>query len=177
MTSTRRFQPWVIAAVLLSCTAMADAQETPATGTEQAQAAAPRVNWSTGCSAPSRKDPLSCSIEQRVVLRETGQQLGRVAVQTSGAEPRTPGLLLHMPLGLSMAAGVNVVVDADTPVKLQVQTCDASGCYAAQALEGDLLKAMQRGRELKITFEDLQRKPITVTFTLEGFTDAFNGIK
>jgi invasion protein IalB len=179
VSPNRSFYSWLLGAALtvVVSTAAAGAQEATATETQQAQPAQPRVNWSTGCNAPSRKEPLSCSIEQRVLLRETGQQLGRAAVQTSGPEPRTPGLLLHLPLGLSMAAGVSVVVDADTPVKLDVQTCDAAGCYAARALDGELLKAMQRGRELKITFEDLNRKPITVTFTLEGFTDAFNNIK
>jgi invasion protein IalB len=156
----------------------ASAQEAPAGQEAQpAQPAQPRVNWVSNCSAPSRKVPLSCSMEQRVLLRDTGQQLGRAAVQTGGPEPRTPGLLLHLPLGLSIEAGASVVVDADTPVKLAIQTCDASGCYAASPLKGELLTAMQRGRELKVTFEDLQRKPITVSFTLEGFTDAFNGIQ
>jgi invasion protein IalB len=179
MNANRNFYPWLLGAAVSAVlsTAAAGAQEAPTAETQQAQPAQPRVNWSTGCNAPSRKEPLSCSIEQRVLLRETGQQLGRAAVQTSGPEPRTPGLLLHLPLGLSMAAGVSVVVDADTPVKLELQTCDAAGCYAASSLDGDLLKAMQRGRELKITFEDLNRKPITVAFTLEGFTDAFNNIK
>ena len=167
------------AAMLWLLPAAASAQEAPAPApdAQQAQPAQPRVNWVSNCSAPSRKVPLSCSMEQRVLLRDTGQQLGRAAVQTGGPEPRTPGLLLHLPLGLSIEAGTSVVVDADTPVKLAIQTCDASGCYAASPLKGELLTAMQRGRELKVTFEDLQRKPITVSFTLEGFTDAFTGIQ
>jgi invasion protein IalB len=178
MSIVRRCHVWLAAAVMLSLLpAAASAQEAPAAGTQQAQPAQPRVNWSSNCNAPSRKVPLSCSMEQRVLLRDTGQQLGRAAVQTGGPEPRTPGLLLHLPLGLSIAAGVSIVVDADTPVKLPIQTCDASGCYAASPLAGDLLTAMQRGRELKVTFEDLQRKPITVSFTLDGFTDTFAGIQ
>jgi invasion protein IalB len=177
MPFARFTRPVLASAMLWLLPAAVSAQEAPAANAEQAQPAAPRVNWLSNCNAPSRLVPLSCSIEQRVLLRETGQQLGRAAIQTSGPEPRTPGLLLHLPLGLSIAAGVSLVVDADTPVKLAIQTCDASGCYAASPLQGDLLTAMQRGRELKVTFEDLQRKPINVSFTLDGFTDAFNGIK
>lgn len=177
MESLRMTRPWLAALMLGLAPATTAAQQAPAAGTQQAEPAQPRVKWSSNCSAPNRNTPLSCSMEQRVVLRETGQQLGRAAVQTAGPEPRTPGLLLHLPLGLSLAAGVSVVVDADTPLKLAVQTCDASGCYAASPLKGELMTAMERGRELKVSFEDLQRKPITISFTLEGFTDTFAGIR
>ncbi|MFM8746601.1 MAG: invasion associated locus B family protein [Aestuariivirga sp.] len=180
MSTARTIRPLLAATMLLGLLpAAAHAQEAPAAApaANAEQPAQPRVNWVSNCNAPSRLVPLSCSMDQRVLLRDTGQQLGRAAIQTSGPEPRTAGLLLHLPLGLAIEAGVSVVVDADTPVKLAVQTCDASGCYAASQLQGELLTAMQRGRELKVTFEDLQRKPITVSFTLEGFTDAYNGIK
>ncbi|MFO1122063.1 MAG: invasion associated locus B family protein [Hyphomicrobiales bacterium] len=149
------------------------AQEAPASAVTKP----PAANWASSCSAPSRTAPLSCTLEQRVVLRETGQQLARIAVQTSGPEPRTPGLLVHLPLGLSIAAGVSLSVDGASPRKLPVQTCDANGCYAGSTLDPDLLTALQRGRDLTLTFEDLQRKPISVGFRLDGFSAAFANIK
>jgi invasion protein IalB len=121
--------------------------------------------------------PLSCTLEQRVVLRETGQQLARVAVQTAGPEPRTPALLIHLPLGLSIAAGVSLSVDGSAPRQLPIQTCDAGGCYAGSTFDAELLAALQRGSNLKLDFQNLQRQPISVDFRLDGFSAGFDGIK
>lgn len=158
------------------------AHQVPAAGAQEQSSTATgktplEANWASTCSSPSRKQFLSCSLEQRVVLRESGQQLARIAVQTAGPEPRTPGILIHLPLGLSIAAGVSLAIDEAAPVPLPIQTCDGGGCYAGSNVSAELLASLQRGTDLKVTFQDLKGKPITVPFKLDGFTAAFAAIK
>lgn len=151
----------------------------PGVGAQEAPTAAPQpqANWASSCSATSRVVPLSCTLEQRIVLRNTGQQVARIAVQTSGPEPRTPGLLVHLPLGLSISAGVSLSVDGGPPRQLPIQTCDANGCYAVSTVDADLLAAFQSGHNLRLTFADLQTKPVNVEIKLDGFTKAYAGVK
>ena len=103
----------LIAAMLIAAAQApaACAQEAPASPASPA----PQANWASNCSAASRRAPLSCSLEQRVVLRATGQQVARVAVQTSGPEP---------------------------PRALPLQTCGSGGCYSASTVDTALLSAL-----------------------------------
>ena len=113
------------------------AQQTPAATSKSP--AQPQSKWATQCSSVSRDKPLGCSIEQRIVLRETGQQLARISIQVNADKPSQPALLVHVPLGLSIRAGIKMQVDDAEPLKLDIQTCDAAGCYAGNPVAPELL--------------------------------------
>lgn len=140
--------------------------------------AAPVDRWSTQCVAPDQASPMACSAEQRVILRETGQQVARFAVQASGPKgERKSAFLVHLPLGLSIRTGVTLSVDTKEVAKLDFQTCDANGCYSGDTLGGELLQAMRAGKELAIGFQDLQKKSISIRIDLAGFAAAFDKVK
>lgn len=140
--------------------------------------AAPADRWSTQCVAPDQASPLSCSAEQRIILRETGQQVARFAVQANGPKgDRKSAFLVHLPLGLSIRTGVALAVDGKEVAKLDFQTCDANGCYCGDSLGGDLLQAMRAGQEMTIGFQDLQKKAISIRIDLAGFAAAYDKVK
>lgn len=144
---------------------------------QAAEPAAPAASWSTQCTSAARSAPQSCSMEQRGVLRETGRQIARVSIQIGPDNKGNGGLLVHLPLGLSIREGVSLKIDEGAPLNLDFQTCDASGCYSGMAVSAELLKAMMAGNAMTISFKDMQKKDIAIPVTLSGFSAAYGMIK
>ncbi len=135
------------------------------------------ANWRSECSTSGRNDPLSCRVEQVIIVQETRQQLARVSIQTTAGDEGLGSVLLHVPLGLSIVEGLNLRVDQTKAISIPIQTCDAAGCYGGYALDDTLLASMQSGGTMALTFLNLQKKPITANFTLSGFSAAYAKIK
>jgi len=84
---------------------------------------------------------------------------------------------VQVPLGLFLPSGLKLNVDDGASEELQLQTCDASGCYAGGQVSETLLAALKRGTTLSILFENLQRQPVTIPVQLAGFTAAYTKIE
>jgi invasion protein IalB len=139
---------------------------------------APKANWSSQCVAADLQSPLSCSMEQRVVLRESGQQVARFAVQTSGAkDDRKGAFLIQLPLGLSIRTGVRLKVDDREPLAVDIQTCEAGGCYAGGPMTDGLVESLRGGKMMTLLFNDLQKKEIGIQIDLAGFSAVYDKIR
>jgi invasion protein IalB len=157
------------------------AQATPAAGataTEAAPANAPAAlpGWIARCSSASRGAPLECAIEQTAVLTKTGQLIVLINVRVP-AETRAPVAIVQLPLGLNLPAGAKLQVDDGKTSDLQVQTCEARGCYANVQISPDLLAAMKSGKQLKVSFQNLAKETITIPMPLADFAAAYEKIK
>jgi invasion protein IalB len=126
--------------------------------------------WTVQCANPGAG--LQCKALQTILMAETRQLLLAVSVNKS-AEGKNGAMLLHLPHGLFNPAGVTMAVDDAPAETLQIQTCDANGCYAGTPITPDKLAAMTKGTKLNVTFEDLKRQKITVPLPLKGFEDAY----
>ena len=133
-------------------------------------------SWAVGCTAAERSAALTCAVEQRVFVANTGQFVGSVSVRVPG-DTKGPVMTITTPLGLFLPAGVSIAVDEDAAQTLQVQTCDARGCYAESPLSDNLLSRMFKGKKLNVGFQDLSKQPINLALSLTGFSDAFAKIK
>ena len=160
-----------LAPALLLCLAAAVptlAQESPAPAGPPA--------WGSQCASQSRAAPLECSMEQRLVLEGSGQFLARLVIKQH-APGQTPVMMLHVPLGVSLPAGLRLSVDDATDgIQLAYQTCDAAGCYAAEQIGKPVLAALRAGKQLALHFEDSAKRPINLKFALTGFTAAYDAI-
>ncbi len=114
----------------------------------------------------------ACKATQTIVVAETRQLLLAVSVSKAAADQNSP-MLVHLPHGLFIPAGVTVGLDGGAADKLDVQTCDAQGCYAGVGLAPDKIAAISKGSQLKITFEDLKKQKIVVAVPLNGFQAAY----
>lgn len=136
------------------------------------EAPPPAPGWVSICQSTARDAPLECRVEQRAVIKQTGQLLAQVTVRIP-ADTRKPVLMIRVPLGLSLEAGVTIDVDGGRGGTLPLQTCDAGGCYAGAPLRADLLAAMQKGEKLDVVFQNLEKAPIKLALPLAGFAAAF----
>nr|WP_281380098.1 invasion associated locus B family protein [Prosthecomicrobium pneumaticum] len=159
-------------AVLLVVATPALSQDAPRAG-DQAQAG---PAWSTECRADARSGPLSCRMEQRIVVAKTGQLVGMVSIRVP-SETREPVAMIQAPLGLSLEGGIALDVDGSTVETLPLQTCDASGCYAGAAIKSEVLSALSRGTTLTLVVQNLDKQPVKLPLSLAGFAAAFAKVK
>ena len=115
-------------------------------------------------------------VEQTAILGKTGQMLASVSVRVppSGSQPV---MMVQVPVGLFLPAGINVRIDEQPPLQLVIQTCDLKGCYAGSPVSADMLKAMKAGKQLGVEFQNLSKQAITVPLTLTQFAEAYRSIQ
>ncbi len=82
-------------------------------------------------------------------------------------------MLIQLPHHLYLPAGVKMQIDGNKASQLAIQTCDTKGCYAGLALSIDKIKQMSKAAKLKIVFQNLKKKNITVSVSLQGFEVAY----
>jgi invasion protein IalB len=115
-------------------------------------------------------------MEQTAILQKTGQLIILVNVRVP-SDTRTPAVLVQLPLGISLPGGAKLQVDDGQATDLQIQTCEARGCYAGTPIAPDLLAAMKSGKQLKILFQNLGKETITIPLPLADFAAAYDKIK
>ena len=142
---------------------------------ETAPEPTPPAEWSSQCVSVARGGDADCSMEQRLVVQETGQLVIVVSVRVPHA-PRTPAMLVQLPLGLFLPAGIQLGIDDRATQNLPVQRCDANGCYAGLAVDAALLAALKAGKALRLTMRNMAQEPVTFEVPLAGFSAAFERI-
>ncbi|MEA2884396.1 MAG: hypothetical protein QOH32_3652 [Bradyrhizobium sp.] len=156
--------------------APAPAPAPPDTTNGAAQNAPPSPGWIARCASVSRDAPLECAVEQTAVLPRTGQLVIAVNIRVP-ADTHAPSALIQLPLGLNIPAGAKLQVDEGKAVDLQIQTCEARGCYTGTAIAPELLAEMKSGKQLKVSFQNLNKETLTVPLPLKDFAAAYEKIK
>jgi invasion protein IalB len=155
------------------------AQATPnpaAPASEGAAASAPPPGWIARCSSGSRSSSLECAIEQSAVLTKTGQLIVLINIRVP-AETRAPVALVQLPLGLNLPAGAKLQIDEGKASDMQIQTCEARGCYANLPVSPEMLATLKSGKQLKVSFQNLAKETITIPMPLGDFAAAYEKIK
>jgi len=137
---------------------------------------APQGRWTVQCVSQGRAMPIECAMEQSAVLAKTGQLVIQVGVRVP-ADPRQPSLLLHLPLGLNLPNGTKVQVDEGKSFDVPVQTCENRGCFATAPIVPELLAELKTGKQVKISFQNMAKEPITIPMQLNDFAASFEKIK
>jgi invasion protein IalB len=132
--------------------------------------------WIARCTSISRETPPECAMEETAVLAKTGQLVILVNIRVP-SDSRTPIVLVQLPLGLNLPAGVKLQVDEGKTADMQIQTCENRGCYASMPVPSDLLAALKSGKQLKVSFQNLAKETMTVPMPLADFSAAYEKIK
>lgn len=146
--------------------------------TQEAQqpGAQPPSGWVTKCTGEGRGKALDCKIEQTIIMTKTQQRILSVVVRVP-AESRTPAMMIHLPLGLFLPAGITLQLDQQMSSKLNVQTCDANGCYSGTPISENLLTTMKTGKHLTVLFQNLAKQTMSIPVPLAGFAEAYQKIR
>jgi invasion protein IalB len=142
----------------------------PADGSAQ-----PQPVWTSRCASDGRKAALLCEIEQSLYITKTGQLVASVNVKLP-PDTRQPVMMIQLPVGLFLPAGVNFQIDEGKSQALAIQTCDLKGCYAATTVSSELLGSMKSGKRLAVVFQNLNKENVNLAFVLSGFAESYDKI-
>jgi invasion protein IalB len=135
-------------------------------------------DWTVRCGRRGEQGPQVCEMQQQQVDEE-GRVIMAVAV---GQVPGTSdlGLLVILPLGILLPAGVTLQIGGGAEVPLEVDRCERQGCRIETLLEPDLLNRLKAGSRATVFFEALdprgERQRLGVPISLLGFTAALNEV-
>jgi invasion protein IalB len=135
-------------------------------------------DWTLRCGRQSEQGPQVCEMQQQQVDGED-RVIMAVAV---GRVPGTSdlGLLIMLPLGILLPAGVELQIDGGAEVPLQVDRCERQGCRIEMLLEPDLLNRLKAGTKATVFFEAVdpqgERRRLGVPISLLGFPAALNEV-
>jgi invasion protein IalB len=132
--------------------------------------------WISRCVSDSRKGPLECSMEQTLVLTNTGQLVAAVVVKLQSGK-HEPVMTIRVPGGLYLPAGLNLQIDDGKAQVVPLQTCDQQGCWAEMQISADLLAALKSGKRLSITCQNAARNSFVLPLALNNFADVFQNIQ
>ena len=133
-------------------------------------------NWVTQCNTAVRAGEISCFMEQQIALRDSGQLVVSVTIQIP-PDTRTPTVVIQVPLGVFLPAGVIVQVDDGIAQPYEIKTCDQGGCYVGEPLANDFVLAMENGQNLNIKFQNFSQEEIVIPVSLAGFRDSYYSIR
>lgn len=164
----------VLAALLVGVLGAAPAMAQ--TGGQQpgGQQAAARVgdtfgDWLFECTAIA-DGQTACSLTQTIVVQETGRAIAKFSL-ARGAEANTGFLVVMLPLGLDIPAGVSGAVDTNAAFPFLVETCIAGGCLATVQLDGARIQQMKAGTAFNLAFRIRgEQQPVTIAGSLNGIT-------
>jgi invasion protein IalB len=135
-------------------------------------------DWTVRCGRQGEQGPQVCEMQQQRIDKEDRTVMA-VAV---GKVPQTSdlGLLIILPLGILLPAGVSLQIDSGAEVPLEVDRCERQGCRIEMLLEPDLLNRLKAGSKATVFFEAVdpqgERQRLGVPISLLGFTAALNEV-
>lgn len=132
--------------------------------------------WNARCASLSRQLPLECTLEQQVVVQATGQQISFVSVRVPG-DTRQPVMMVQLPLGLYLPAGLTLQIDEGKGQVLAIQSCDQRACYVGLPIPADLLDNLKKGQRLNLVMQSMNREPVTIVHPLADFAAQYQKIQ
>ncbi len=129
--------------------------------------------WTLRCLPATESQPRTCRMVQSAVASEGGQRLLLVAVGRFGPE-RLLGAVISVPIGVRLPPGISLWVDDRKPWKFPFERCTPGGCQVRALLNEELLQSLKTGLVGRVTFQGADGQPITVDFSLKGFTAALS---
>ena len=151
---------------------------------ETQQAPAPRngeqfEDWTLRCGKANEQAPESCEMFQQHISKQTDKVVLHAAV---GKLPNSdqPGMLIVLPLGISLPPGVFIKVDEGEAQAVPVERCTPDGCRVELLLDTPFLNQLKAGTTLTVVFhvydQQGERERVGVPVSLLGFTAALNQV-
>ena len=155
----------------------APAASNPAPAPQPANASANQApGWTARCFSPARQSPLECTLEQQVIVQQTGQQISFVSIRVPG-DTKQPVMMVQLPLGLFLPAGLTLQVDEGKGQVVAIQSCDQRACYVGMPVTPEMLDSMKKGQRLSLGMQSMNREPVTIAHPLGDFASQYQKIQ
>ncbi len=130
----------------------------------------------TGFVEGNRTAPKAvCLTHHERIDANTGLVLVSAAIRQIEGEP-LPNLMVMVPTGMALQAGVQVKIDGDNQVhKLKYTLCHPAGCAAEAQASPALIKIMQSAKQMIIATMNPNGRAVGFPVPLTGFGKAYKG--
>lgn len=136
-------------------------------------------DWTVVCGAPSEGAPEQCEMRQHITDANGNTRILAVVGQLPNRAE--PGMLVLMPLGIYLPAGVSLQIDNGREMGLEVQRCVQSSCQAELLLEGDIMQSLKAGTKATVTYAGQNAQGqvgrVQADLSLLGFTAALGRVQ
>ena len=115
-----------------------------------------------------------CAVLQ-VVNNKEKTPVGRVILRKLAEEKNMFAMIITVPLGVNLRAGLGLAIDGEEIGRVPFDLCNPGGCTAALPVKDDLLQKIKKGKALQVAaFVDDKQQ--TLPFSLSGATKAIEAL-
>lgn len=115
-----------------------------------------------------------CLTHHERIDGNTGRVLVSAAIrEVQGTDKKS--LMVMVPLGMALPAGVQAKIDGGEPIKLKYTLCHVGGCTAEAEATDEMIEQFKNGEKIVVAAVNLSGKPIGFPVPLSGFTKAYTG--
>ncbi|WP_339760165.1 invasion associated locus B family protein [uncultured Sulfitobacter sp.] len=132
-------------------------------------------DWVVECFEPN-SIAQECQLYQRVLMNN-GSAIAMVMVMAFGPPNNTLYIQAALPLGISVANGVNVRIDDAVSLNIPISRCTQQGCLIEGEVNETLENAMRLGTEAAITVLNPTEGAFVIPMSLSGFNEALTEIE
>ena len=127
-------------------------------------------DWEVRCQR-SAEGPSPCAMSQLITQPDSDQPLMQVILDYP-PQIDDPVMSFFVPLGVRLAAGLQLSVDNGEPVQFPYQVCLEQGCRADVPIEPSMLQQLRSGSTATLSMIGPRGDRIDLDISLIGFTDA-----
>ena len=131
--------------------------------------------WHRSCET-DREGRTSCIVEQFAVVMPQNAVAAHIRFARAGTPDRAR-MMLTVPLGVLLAAGVSLSIDGSKPIELPFERCTRAGCEASAVLDESALAKFARGETLVIRYASSATAAADIPIRLQGLADALKQLK
>jgi len=130
-------------------------------------------DWEVRCQ--DSQGPARCAMVQMVTQPGSDQPLMQVVLEHP-PQIDEPVMSFFVPLGVRLAAGLQLVVDNGEPIQFPYQVCQEQGCRADAPIEPAMLQQLRNGTTATLSMIGPRGDRIDLDISLMGFTSASNRV-
>ncbi len=169
----------VFLAVLIGLVASAEAQDADATPGATGPGSVVREThgaWQVSCRTPPGAREEKCALVQSVTA-EDRPNVGLTVVFYKAIGEDKKLLRVVVPLGVLLPTGLGLKIDGEDVGNAPFLKCGKRGCVAEVVLQDQVISKLKTGQNAMFIVFDTPEAGIGIPVSLQGFTDAFSGLK
>ncbi len=129
-------------------------------------------NWVTACQKAASGRGKICRMS-RAIRQAGGKSPLLVAAIQRDLKNRGYMLVLRLPHGLNLPAGVRLQIDKQKARRLAVLSSDRGGAFTRVNLSPKVLGTLKKGRKFTVSFSTINGQRFVIPVSLSGFTANF----
>lgn len=132
--------------------------------------------WQVSCRKPPGAKEEKCALVQSVTA-EDRPNVGLTVVFYKAIGENKKLLRVVVPLGVLLPTGLGLKIDSEDVGNAPFLKCGKRGCVAEVVLQEEVIGKLKNGQNAMFIIFDTPEAGIGIPVSLQGFSDAFAGLK